>query len=209
MMSPTPRFRPPPGELGATAAEFAMVLPLAILFLFGIIDVGRFMWTWNQAEKATQMGVRMAVVTEMVPGGLYSADFSTTLGQGVAVPAANFPGVTCSKTGGAVSCSYSPSCTGTCPGLTPYNGTAFNDVVARMHKFLPAVTADKVRIEYANSGLGYAGDPNGPDVAPFVTVRLTGIRFQPMLLTIFGGGITLPDRLATLTLEDGAGHVSN
>ncbi|WP_246444371.1 TadE family protein [Sphingomonas sediminicola] len=53
---------------GATAAEFAMVLPLLILFLFGIIDVGRYMWTLNQVEKATQMGARMAVVTNMVPG---------------------------------------------------------------------------------------------------------------------------------------------
>lgn len=209
MRQPLPRFLPSRSERGATAAEFAMVLPILILFLFGIIDIGRFMWTWNQAEKATQMGVRMAVVTEMVPGGLYTADFSPTLGQGVPVPVANFPGVTCSKPSSSVSCTYSPACTGTCPVLTPVNSTAFNGVVTRMHRFLPAITANKVKIEYANSGLGYAGDPNGPDVAPFVTVRLSGIQFQPILLTLFGGSITLPDRLATLTLEDGAGYVSN
>ena len=48
-------------ELGATAAEFAMVLPIVILFLLGTIDVGRLMWTWNKAEKATQFGARYAV----------------------------------------------------------------------------------------------------------------------------------------------------
>lgn len=209
MMSATPRFRPPSGELGATAAEFAMVLPLAILFLFGIIDVGRFMWTWNQAEKATQMGVRMAVVTDMVPNGLYSADFSGSLGQGVAVPPSSFPGAYC-KISGTLRCDppTGTTCSSPCNLGTP-NQSAFNAVVARMRQFLPAVTANKVEIDYTNSGLGYAGDPNGPDVVPFVTVRLKGIEFQPILLTIFGGGITLPDRLATLTLEDGAGHVSN
>ena len=48
-----------------------MVLPLLLLFIFGIIDVGRLMWTWNRAEKATQMGARFAVVTDMVPPRCY------------------------------------------------------------------------------------------------------------------------------------------
>src|SRR3546814_6468170 len=61
---------------GATAAEFAMVLPLILIFLLGIIDVGRLMWTWNRAEKATQMGVRFAVVADMVPGNLAAYDFA-------------------------------------------------------------------------------------------------------------------------------------
>ena len=51
---------------GAAGAEFALVLPLLILFLFGMIDVGRYMWTINQLEKATQVGARWAVVTDMV-----------------------------------------------------------------------------------------------------------------------------------------------
>jgi Flp pilus assembly pilin Flp len=203
------RFRPPNDERGATAAEFAMVLPLLILFLFGIIDVGRFLWTWNQAEKATQMGVRMAVVTDMVPGGLYAADFSGSLGQGVPVPVTSFPGAIC-KFNGTLSCAppTGTSCSNPC-SLGTANLTAFNRVVARMKRFLPAVTASKVQIEYTNSGLGYAGDPNGPDIAPFVTVRLKGIEFQPILLSLFGGSITFSDRLATLTMEDGAGNVSN
>ena len=62
---------------GATAAEFALVLPLLLFFLFGIIDVGRLMWTFNQAEKATQIGVRAAVVTNVIPTKL-NDDFATT-----------------------------------------------------------------------------------------------------------------------------------
>ena len=60
----------------ASAAEFALVLPLLLLFLFGIIDAGRLMWTMNRAEKATQMAVRYAVVTNMVPEDLATTDFT-------------------------------------------------------------------------------------------------------------------------------------
>ncbi len=59
----------------ASAAEFALVLPLLLLFLFGIIDAGRFMWEYNKAEKATQVGVREAVVTDVIPGGLATASY--------------------------------------------------------------------------------------------------------------------------------------
>jgi Flp pilus assembly protein TadG len=50
----------------ASAAEFALVLPLLLVLMFGIIDMGRFFWQLNESEKATQMGARMAVVTTPV-----------------------------------------------------------------------------------------------------------------------------------------------
>lgn len=74
----------------ASAAEFAMVLPLLIILLFGIIDAGRYMWSVNRAEKAAQMGVRMAVVTDYVASSIgddYVGQCSTPLGQGDPIPA--------------------------------------------------------------------------------------------------------------------------
>ena len=46
---------------GSGAAEFSLVLPLLILLLLGMIDTGRYMWEYNRAEKATQMGARFSV----------------------------------------------------------------------------------------------------------------------------------------------------
>lgn len=47
-----------------------MVLPLFLIFVFGTIDAGLYGWTLNRDEKATQMGARMAVVTDPVVGNL-------------------------------------------------------------------------------------------------------------------------------------------
>ncbi len=56
-------------QSGSTAAEFALVLPLFLIMLFGIIDAGRFMWEFNRAEKATQVGARVAIVTNVLSVG--------------------------------------------------------------------------------------------------------------------------------------------
>ena len=37
-------------EGGASAAEFALVLPLLLILLFGTIDVGRYVWSLSQAS---------------------------------------------------------------------------------------------------------------------------------------------------------------
>lgn len=191
----------------SSAAEFALVLPLLLIFLFGMIDVGRLMWTWNRAEKATQIGVRYAVVTTMVPGGLETYSFATSGGipQGDPIPLASFGGASCSST----SCTCNTGAT--CPTLTPYRGQAFTNIVGRMRLFMPEIAASNVRVDYGYSGLGYAGDPNGPDVAPVVTVRLLpgSVQFQPITLILFNTSIGLPSFSAALTMEDARGSRSN
>jgi Flp pilus assembly protein TadG len=190
----------------ATSAEFAMVLPLLILFLLGTIDVGRYMWGLNKIEKATQMGARMAVVTTMVPGGLAAANYATTLGQGVPIPTSSFGAAQCSKPAASVTCTCATS---PCPTLTPVDTAAFDAVAGRMKLIAPMVTDPNVTIDYANSGLGYAGDPTGPDVAPIVTVTATNVPFRPLVFMFLGGNLTLPKVSASLTLEDGQGNFSN
>jgi hypothetical protein len=182
---------------GTPATEFALVLPALTLFLLGIIDVGRLMWTWNQAEKATHMGVRFAVATDFVPSSLATRDFATqnNIPGGDPVPSGAFSTSLCQS--------------GSCSGGWGYSATAFSNIVARMQAIMPQITAANVEVVYDNVGLGFAGDPNGPDVAPLVTVRLKNMTFQPGVAALFGGSLTLPSFSAALTMEDGSGTISN
>ncbi|HKY81060.1 MAG TPA: TadE family protein [Sphingobium sp.] len=192
-------------------AEFAMVLPLLLIFLLGMIDVGRMMWTWNRVEKATQMGVRYAVATDMVPTGLQNYSFAVDGGlpQGDPIPASAFATVSCTSTG--CTCTAS-SCKSAWTSSANTNTTAFNNVVARMQLVSSQITPASVQIDYDYSGLGYAGDPNGSDVSPLVrvSIRPDTLNFRPILFSLFKTAtIPLPPFSAALTMEDGQGSVSN
>jgi hypothetical protein len=190
---------------GASAAEFALVSPLLIFLLLGVIDVGRFMWEYNRAEKATQMGVRLAVVTDPVLNGLYTYSFSISGGiaQGSAVPSTSFDNATCTN----ASCTCAPG-GGFC-GTTSQNAAAFTNLYTRMHSMYPAITPSNIQVVYKNVGLGFAGDPDGPDVSPLVTVRLTGLNFHPVTCFVFACSMAMPSFSSALTLEDASGSVGN
>ena len=187
----------------ASAAEFALVLPIFTLFFVGIIDAGLYAWSINRAEKATQIGARFAVVTDLVPSGLASYSFATQgsplIPQGDTVPQSRFPDIICTGAG-------SISCNGS---FGAANTTAFNNIVNRMKLIDSRITAQNVRIIYSWSGLGFSGDPNGPDVAPNVTVELNGLQFKPITGVLFGATMNVPTLSYSLTSEDGSGSYSN
>ena len=200
-------------KVAASAVEFALVLPLLILFLLGIIDAGRFIWENNRAEKATQAGARVAVVTKIIPQGV--ADFKyvgqtvggTTYDQGDPLQANALGKITCTKPSATLACTCD-STNGYCPSLGTANSAGFDAIVTRMHGFYPQVTASHVVVEYSGSGVGYAGDPSGMDISPLVTVKLTGVTFDP--ITLFGMvSFNLSPFLTTLTAEDSSGAISN
>lgn len=198
---------------GASAVEFAIVLPLFLFMMLGLIDVARWIWTYNRAEKATQMGVRQAVVTNGASGqfdptkniftGIYSSYLGTGgLTQGDVIPATAFGKIICDNT--QCTCSTNP-----CPGTITRNATEFDQIVTRMQEFLPTITAANVKIEYSSSGLGYVGNPAGADLAPLVTVRLQNLAFTPTLCVFFGCALGMPELHSSLTFEDGRGSQSN
>lgn len=186
---------------GYAGFEFTLLLPLLLIFLLGFIDAARAIWTWNRAEKATQMGVRYAVATDMVASGLADYLFTQSgIPQGQPIPTSAFVGVTCNSVG----------CTNKGAGPPPgFNTTAFNNIVRRMRVFMPEITAANVVVEYDNSGIGYAGDPNAPDVAALTTVRLTGMRFQPLTTFAFRTTLRMPSFRSALTMEDGSGTIAH
>ena len=192
---------------GAGAAEFALVLPLLLILLFGIIDGGRFAWEYNRAEKATQVGARMAVVTNVISTSLRDNTYvganigGKTLKGGDLIPLEALGTITCD--------SNACSCTGACGGITTArDGAAFTNLVNRMREIKPDIDEDNVRILYRGSGLGFAGDPNGMEMSPLVTVELAGMEFRPITTLLFAT-ISMPSFATTLTAEDGVGLLSN
>jgi hypothetical protein len=202
-------------DTGASAAEFALVLPLLLLLLFGIIDGGRWLWTYNRAAKATQMGARFAVVAYPVApgiGGTYIGVGGLT--QGDLIPASAFGKIGCTGTVGAGG-TVTASCTcltTPCPTIGTVTASTFTNIVNRMRKFMPEITAANVAVEYSSSGLGYAGNPNGPDLQPLVTVKLgtpaTPLQFRPIVALMLGT-VNMPQFTSTLTAEDLTGSQSN
>jgi hypothetical protein len=202
---------------GAGAAEFALVLPLFMVFLFGIIDGARFVWETNKAEKATQVGARVAVVTNVLSSGLRDEDYAgqtaggITIGAGDKIPAEALGSVKCTSTGCACETAPCPSSLGTLDSAT------FNDVlVARMRQIHPAIQPENVEVRYSGSGFGFAGTASTGgggateqmEISPLVTVTLVGLEFRPITSLLFAS-IAMPAFATTLIAEDGVGSVSN
>ena len=194
---------------GSTAAEFALTLPLLLIFILGIVDAGRLAWEYNRTEKATQVGARVAVVTNSFPSGLVSENYvsktvgGVTLTQGDRIPAAALGDLKCTRT--ACTCVTAP-----CPTtIGTLDTTTFDNVLLRRMRYMnPRIAAANVELHYTGSGLGYAGDPNGMQIAPIVTVQVTGLTFTPITTFLFAT-MTLPKISTSLTAEDASGTQSN
>ena len=170
------------------------------------------MWAVNSAEKATQVGARVAVVTSPVSPGLVDADFaSDDVPAGELIPASELGSLTCT--------SSECTCAGACPvddgSVDP---DAFATIVTRMSYIYPAIQADDVTVIYRGSGFGFAGTPiaggggggavETMEISPLVTVELSGLTFRP-ITTLLLAELTLPTFTTTLTSEDASGQFSN
>ena len=49
-------------ESGAAAVEFALIMPIRFILIFGIIDMGRLLFTANALTSAVREGARFAAV---------------------------------------------------------------------------------------------------------------------------------------------------
>lgn len=175
--------------------EFTIIFMLLFLLTGGIVDFGHLLYQWNSAEKATQAGVRAAVISDPVVEELAnfdcSADSGITLGTPCRLGGDDF---------GAICNSASCTCSGELSGCT-FSNAAFNLIFAPMKKVFPRLQPQNVLIEYVNLNLGFAGRP-GP--VPEIRVRLTGLTFDYAFLGSLLGlsNITMPDFRATLVGED-------
>lgn len=200
---------------GATAIEFALVCIPLLLITIGIMEFSFALFQWNAAEKATQMGVRRAVVSTPVvseekhpdrlnifdgtdggnaPGDEPPADFVNTAGSPIVCTGDGTTG-TCTNVGAGIDAAY--------------NNTAHVRIVTKMQTIFPRIAAENVAVEYYFMGLGFVGRPCGP--VPSVTVRLQNMTFDfividALLNLVTGGGLdpsmAMPSFTATMVGED-------
>ncbi|MGO9246907.1 MAG: TadE/TadG family type IV pilus assembly protein [Verrucomicrobiia bacterium] len=56
------------GRRGEGLVEFAFVLPMALLLMFALIDLGRYYWIRETVENAVRQAGRYAVTGQSLPG---------------------------------------------------------------------------------------------------------------------------------------------
>ena len=182
---------------GATAVEFALVCVPLLLITIGIIEFAFALFQWNSAEKATQFGVRKAVVSDPVASGLNTFNGKTNNNEYGDEPMPGFANSPVVCNGAA----------GTCSGNFAFSAQAHTRIVNRMRQMFPRITANNVVVEYAPIGLGFVGRC-GP--VPAVTVRLQNMSYNflvvHLLLTLVGGtggsSLAMPSFTATMVGED-------
>jgi len=177
---------------GATLIETSLIFTLLILMTLGFVDLARAFYQWNIAEKATQIGVRAAIITDPVAEELASydcADGVISLGTKCESSTKTFPTIICSGS------------TSACSNGDTFDTIAFNTILSRMQVVYPQLQASQVVVEYRDVGLGFAGRAKP---VPAITVRLNNIPFNFVVLNSLLGlpTITMPDFHATLVGED-------
>lgn len=98
------RHRRARGERGAAMVEFALVLPMLLILVFGIVDFGRAFQSWVTVTNAAREGARLGTV-----GGTVSAICSRvtdTAGVSGASCAVTYPGGNITGQSVAVKVSY-------------------------------------------------------------------------------------------------------
>jgi uncharacterized membrane protein len=79
------------GQSGATALEYVLVLPALLLFLLGIMDMGRLVWTQATLDHAADAAARCAAI-DVTDCGTAAAIQTYAAGQayGMTLPTSDF-----------------------------------------------------------------------------------------------------------------------
>jgi Flp pilus assembly protein TadG len=60
--------RPSSPGSGQALVEFALILPVILLLIFGVVDAGRLIFTYNTVSNASRDGARVAIVNQSATG---------------------------------------------------------------------------------------------------------------------------------------------
>lgn len=206
---------------GAVIVEATLMIVLTLVLVLGSIDFFYAFYQWNMANKAVQLGARIAAVSDPVAAGLASFDWSTytpnlSPGDALAIPTSdsnrlyllecNGATATCAnKSSSGFTASYSATAMDTIVygrGNTACNPNAVGAYNLGMCNLLPGIGPANVKITYEDTGLGYAYRPDGP--IPTIVVQLQNVPFHFFFLSGLLGFTTIdiPAETTTITGED-------
>jgi Flp pilus assembly protein TadG len=160
---------------GSALVEFTVVFPIFMVVAFGTVDVSYMLFEWSQANKATYVGARRAIVSDPIATGINNlqvpASDSTQTGffcfdpnnsaQLVVNPllATACPTVNTTCTAG----SSGGSCTG---GETwneaPFTNASKTGIFDMMQAIFPRLQRQDVQIQYRTNLQGFIGETNTP-----------------------------------------------
>ena len=197
-------------DSGAALLEFTAGAFTFFIVLFGIVEFSNVYYQWNAATKATQLGARLAAVSE--PAVVGFRDISG-LSDDV-LPGGTMPDFDFTCVDGTSGCSTDALRTIVYGRCDPATETCVNGVRTAcnfashprnvgMCNVFPRVNAPSmISVRYENTSLGYAGRPGGP--VPTITVSLRQLNYDFILLGAFlpTNSITMPSFATTVTGED-------
>ena len=81
----------PGRERGAAAIEFAIILPILLLCVLGLIEFARAIWTQATLDHAVQAAARCAAIDPVTCGTVaQTQQYATTKAPGLTLPASVF-----------------------------------------------------------------------------------------------------------------------
>lgn len=190
-------------ESAATTAELSLLTTLIIVCTMGLVELTTSFLQYHEAQKAARIGARIAASNDPVAADLYSItgiDKDTKAGD----PLPYYERVCSGKDKSCVGGSYDDAAMRRI--LFGTNGddkcADVNSNFMGMCDVQREIRAEHVTITYQNSGLDIAGNP--PQLAPLITVRVSGLEFD---LNLLNGLLPtklkkMPDIEVTVMAED-------
>jgi Flp pilus assembly pilin Flp len=184
---------------GATAVEFSLLGGIMIVGVVSLIDLGHFVFRWNEQAQAAKLGARLAATHNPVSSDLASSDGLFT-GAEVGEPAGTYV-----RACAASSCSpgsfSSAAFNRIFYGADAQCGQPASQAAMGVCDAMPDLQPSQLSITYRNSGVDVIGTEGS--LRPLITVRLSGAPSKSvMLATPFPQLVNLPATEVTVLAED-------
>jgi hypothetical protein len=154
-------------EDGAFIVEFGIAFPVLILLSFGLLEFSLVVFDYQRAAEATRQGVRSMILNPSIPN-------TATLLEGSVI--------TCTSTGGTVSCTGGSPSTSTNPEHTA--DYQFQRLLHDMQGIYPTLVEENIIVVYEGTNVGSPGESGG--ILPLVTLKLTGVRHDMIVGHLIG-----------------------